>query len=168
MSDPEPQEGNASIQMASFAHNMLSILYYTCPSNYQCGGPSYAATNAVDAILHLMGIGVPMFTRHGPVDTSDFEKSIRDHAIKKESLLGGYVEHKSQILSGALHTMLFDTRRKELREDQEVTESSILSVVQWYLKKTGVNKESFIKRLQEESHDTLTQMENADPSMPKV
>lgn len=151
------------IMMAGIAQKMLRILALNCPSNYNCGGPAYAATSAVDSIMHLMGIGQSLLQRQGrEVDTEGFEKHIRENAVCGDSLIGQFVQHKSQILAGGMHCILSDLRHKTLRECEEITEEALLSVMQWYFDKTGASPDEFMKRLAKGDHDELIQLEKAD------
>lgn len=151
-------ELNATVQLATIAHNVLTALYFTCPPNYACGGPAYAAHASMDSILHLMGIGVPMLQR-GPFDSREYQKGVRRQAVGKDSVITGYVEHKSQILSEALRSILFDHRQGQPREEGEVIQKALLQVLQWYFSKAGLDPEKFIARLRDETHDELIQSE---------
>jgi hypothetical protein len=150
------------IAMAGIAQKMVNILHFNCPANYQCGGPAEAAHSSMDAILHLMGVGVAMLQRKQHYDTSDWQRYVRDSAVAGEGVLEGFVQHKSQILSGALYAVLADTRRKDTRECEEVSEKALLSLLQWFCGKTGITKEDLLNKM-DGTHDELIQMEKALP-----
>lgn len=147
------------LQMATVAQKMVNILALNCPPNYHCGGPAYAASSAMDAILHLMGIGVTMLQSRSNEGNEAFEKSVQEHAVYKQSILGGYIQHKSQILAGALHSVFSNPRERGLREPEPISEAALLSLIEWYLFKAGIPKESFIEKLKASNHDELIQLE---------
>lgn len=151
-------DGN-HFQMATVAQKMVNILALNCPPNYHCGGPAYSAVAAMDTILHLMGIGVTMLQRRGNDNNEEFEKNVHEHAVPKQSILGGFVQHKSQIVAGALHAVLANPREKKLREPEPIAEAALLSTVEWFLNKTGRTKDDFVKKLKESTHDELIQLE---------
>lgn len=150
---------NSSIQMASVAQKMASILALNCPPNYHCGGPAYAAVSAMDTILHLMGIGVSMLQRKGAERDEEFEKFVHQHAVLKKEILGGFVQHKSQILAGAIHAVVANRRGMTFREPPQVTEAALLAVIEWYVQKSGISKDEFCKRLKADTYDELIQLE---------
>lgn len=151
------------IMMAGIAQRMLRILALNCPPNYHCGGPAYAATSAVDAILHLMGIGVAMLQRTGRDESVEhFEKYLRENAVSGDTVIDQFMEHKSKILSSAMHCVLSDLRRKKFRECDEVTELALLSVMKWYFKKSGMDPKEFVKKLDKGNFDYLETMEKED------
>jgi hypothetical protein len=135
------------IQVAGVAQKMTSILAFSCPANYRCGGPSYAAQVAIDAIMHIMGVGVPILQNKRLSDTDAIEQHIKENAVCGPSMLKAFVNHKSQILGGALHTTVANLRTGELRECDEVTEKAMLMLVEWFLHKSGRTKEEFFKKL---------------------
>ena len=152
------------VQLAGIAQKMINILFINCPANYQCGGPAYAAQNALDSILHLMGIGVAMLQRQRRADDmSAFERQMRHDAVCGNSILKGFVQHKSQVLGSGLYSLLANIREKSFRESDEVTEEALLMIMQYYFHKTGASKEDFWKRLQTMDHDELIQLEKAAP-----
>ncbi len=150
---------SSHFQMATVAQKMVNILALNCPPNYHCGGPAYSAVAAMDSILYLMGIGVTMLQRRNNEKVEAFERSVHEHAVPKQSILGGFIQHKSQIVAGALHAVLTNPREKKLREPEPVTEAALLSTVEWYLHKTGRSKDDFMKKLKESTHDELIQLE---------
>lgn len=158
MSEHHHHDGN-HFQMATVAQKMVNILALNCPPNYHCGGPAYAAVASMDEILHLMGIGVTMLQRRGNDKNEAFEKGVHEHAVLKQSILGGFVQHKSQIVAGAIRAIMYDPRGKKLREPEPVAEAALLSVVEWYLYKTGRSKDDFVKKLKESTRDELIQLE---------
>lgn len=157
------------ILMAGEAQKMLSILAMQCPPNYHCGGPAYAATTSVEGILHLMGIGVTMLQRATKGGEEDwFEKMVREQAVTGSGILDQFMQHKSQILAGALHVILADLKRGQLREPEEVNEKALLSLLEWYFQKTKTDPEEFFQKLKQGGHDELIQLEkDAQDSMEK-
>jgi hypothetical protein len=150
--------------MAGLAQKMLRILALNCPPNYHCGGPAYAATSAVDNILHLMGIGVALLQREERGDDmADFQERVRHDAVCGGGIINQFVQHKSQILSASIHSVIADLRRNKLRECEEVTEEALLSVLEWYFKKTGSSMDAFLTKLKAGGHDELIQLEAEEP-----
>lgn len=149
------------MQIAALAQRAAKILNLDCPPNYHCGGPVYAALAAFDTILQTMGIGIALLQRQGALDTTAYQKHIREHAVLGDGVLSGHVQHKSQILSSALLAVLCDLRQKELRESHEATEHALLATLQWYFEKTKTSKEDFWKKLNAWDHDELIQLEKA-------
>lgn len=148
------------IMMAGIAQRMLRILALNCPPNYHCGGPAYAATSSVDTILHLMGIGVAMLQRSGrDAGIVEFEDYIKKNAVSGDTVIDQFMEHKSKVLSAAMHCILADIRRDQFRECDEVTEDALLTVMQWYLKKSGTSMEDFTKKLEKGGYDNLEKLE---------
>lgn len=156
MGAPSPE-----VQMASVAHRMVSVLFYTCPDNYQCGGPAEAAMSAVDSILHVMGIGVPLLQKTSHEDTSEYQKAIREHAVTHDSIMGGYVQHRSQILSSALFSLMYDMRQRDFRTIPEATEKAILSLIHWFCQKRNMKPEDLLALLKEDVHDEVVQLEQS-------
>lgn len=154
-------EQASHIQIAGIAQKMLTILELNCPDNYNCGGPAYGAVAATETILHRMGIGTSMMLRRStnPEYMLEFQKEIRRSAVTGNTILGEFSQHKSQILSTALYSLLFDVRRGTLRECDEVTEKALLTVLEWYFSKSGADRRAFWKKLQEGGHDELIQLE---------
>lgn len=151
------------IQIAGVAQRMANILAFSCPPTYRCGGPSFAAQIALDTILHIMGVGQAVLQKTGKSEASDkFEASVKEGAIAGSSMIKGFVKHKSQILAGALHTMVIDLRTEQFRECPEVTEEAMLSLVEWYLRKSGSTKEEFMKKLDEGGHDQLVELDKSE------
>jgi len=149
--------------MAGIAQRMLRILALNCPPNYHCGGPAYAATSAVDTILHLMGIGVAMLQRSGRDESVEhFEKYLRENAVSGDTVIDQFMQHKSKILSSAMHCVLSDLRRKKFRECDEVTEQAMLSVMQWYFEKSKTDPKEFMKKLANGGFNDLVELEKAD------
>jgi hypothetical protein len=152
------------IMMAGLAQKMLRILALNCPPNYHCGGPAYAATSAVDNILHLMGIGVALLQREERNDDmKEFQGRVIKDAVCGSTIINQFVQHKSQILSAAIHSVVSDLRRNKLRECEEVTEEALLSVLEWYFKKTGSSIDLFVEKLKNGGHDELIQLESEEP-----
>jgi hypothetical protein len=143
------------------AHNALTALYYTCPPNYTCGGPAHGAWYTIDSILTLMGIGVPMLKRE-KFDTTEYQKSIRKTAVTAESVVEGYIGHKSHIISESIRSILFDFRQRSMREENAVTDRALLQVLQWYFKKSGTDPKVFASRIADEVHDELIVNDPAD------
>lgn len=153
-----------SILMASTAQKMVSLLALNCPSNYNCGGPAYGAAILCDTLLQLMGVGTAVVTRRSrTIDTTEFQKRIRKEAVSGDSVLGKYFQHKAQIVAGSVHAILYDLREEKIREHPEVLEKAMLSIVHWYLEKSGTSLEDFTKKLLAGGHDELFQIEQADP-----
>jgi hypothetical protein len=158
----EHHHDGSHFQMATVAQKMVNILALNCPPNYHCGGPAYSAVASMDAILHLMGIGVTMLQRRGNDRNEAFEKSVHEHAVPKQSILGGFVQHKSQIVAGAIYAVLSNPREKKLREPEPIAEAALLSAVEWFLHKTGRSKDEFARKLKESTHDELIQLEKSE------
>lgn len=154
------------IQMAGVAQKMVNILAFNCPPTYRCGGPAFAAQVSLDSILHIMGVGVALLQRgkHGH-DTTDYEKFIKENAVCGPSMMKGFVKHKSQILGGALHAITTNIRSNEFRECPEVTEEAMLMLVQWYLQKSGIPIQDFVKKLEAGDHDQLTELDKTDTTL---
>lgn len=152
------------VQMAGLAQKMAKMLFMDCPPNYYCGGPAYAALESLDAILALMGIGIAMIQRKGGPDTLEYQKEVRQNAVEGPGIFNTFVQHKSQILAGALHAILCDIRTRETRECKEVTENALLSILQWHFHKSGVKPEDFWKKVVLMNHDELIQLEKAPVS----
>src|SRR3972149_1828797 len=133
------------IMMAGIAQKLLNVLFLNCPPNYACGGPAFGAIAATDKILQLMGIGVTMLQRRGEWDTASFQEHVRHGAVTSSSIIPGFIRHKSQILSGALHSILANPIVGGLREPEPVTEEALMSVLEWFFAKTGSNPEAFWK-----------------------
>lgn len=156
-------ESNAApppVQMAGVAQKMVNILFFTAPSNYECAGPAYAAQVALDTILHLMGIGVAFLQRGRRREgMEEYEKALWHDAVTGGSIMKQFVQHKSQILSGALYSILANIREKEFRESPEATEEALLSLMQYYFHKSGASKEEFWNRLSKMDHDELIELE---------
>lgn len=148
------------LSMAGTAQKMLMILNMQCPANYECGGSAYAGVAAVDNILHLMGIGIGMLrpARDNP-HVQAFEKHVRESAVAGDSIVGKMVDHKSQIVAGALHSILVELRTKTFREPPEAVEKAVLSLLQWYLAKSGLTKEALLAKVDQPEYDCLQQME---------
>lgn len=150
------------IAMAGVAQKMVNILHFNCPPNYQCGGPAEAAHASMDVILHLMGVGMAMLQRKQHYDTEEWQKYIRSSAVNGEGIIEGFVQHKSQILSGALYAVLANPRVKTTRECEEVSEKALLTLLQWFFEKTKLTKEELFNKL-DGSHDELIQLEKTLP-----
>src|SRR3990172_4053644 len=120
------------MRLAGVAQKMVKILSLDCPPNYACGGPAYAALQALDSILHLMGFGCAFLQKLGVTDTSEYQKFVRKHAVLQSTVVGGLIQHKGQILSGALHAILCDFKTAQFRECPEATENALFSVLEWY------------------------------------
>lgn len=146
------------VQMAGLAQKMAKFLFLDCPPNYACGGPAYAALASMDAILSLMGVGIAMIQRQGG-NTDEFQKHVKETCVAGEGILGTYVQHKSQVLAGALHAILCDLKTRNPRECREVTENALLAVLQWYLKKTKTDPKTFVEKILKNDHDELEQLE---------
>ena len=153
------------IQVAGIAQKMTNILAFSCPPNYRCGGPSYAAQVSIDTILHIMGVGVAILQGRALSDTEEFEKHVKEGAVCGPTMLKAFVKHKSQILSGALHSVLCNLRTNTFRECPEVTEEAMLSLVEWYLQKSGQPKDEFLKKLDEGGHDQLTELDKSETTI---
>lgn len=147
------------VEMAGLAQKMAKFLFLDCPPNYSCGGPAYAALTSMDAILSLMGIGIAMIQRQGGGNTEEYQKYVKESAVTGEGILSTFVQHKSQVLAGALHAILCDLRTRNPRECREVTDNALLAVIQWYLKKTRTDPKAFIGRILKNDHDELEQLE---------
>ncbi len=150
-----------TVQMAGVAQKLVNILFFNCPSNYECGGPAYAAQVSLDTILHLMGIGIAFLHKQQQRDShqAEYEKHIWQEAVSSNSILKGLVQHKSQILGSALYSIMANIREQDLRESPEVTEEALLMLLQYYFEKSGASKEEFWNRLQKMDHDELIQLE---------
>lgn len=147
------------VQMAGLAQKMAKMLFLDCPPNYHCGGPAYAALESMDTILALMGIGIAMIQKRGNDSTEAFQSEVLNNAIEGPGIYNTYIQHKSQILAGALHAMVCDIRTLDTRECREVTENALLSLLQWYFHKTGADLKDFWVKLEAMTHDELIQLE---------
>lgn len=147
------------IHLASIAHNALTALFYTCPPNYTCGGPAYGAWNTIDSILTLMGIGVPMLKRGVDFDSTKYQEAVRKNAVTKGGVISGYIQHKSQIISEALRSTVYDFREGDFREPPAITEKALLQVLQWFCQTAKVDPKKLADRLLTEVHDELIQNE---------
>lgn len=152
------------IQIAGVAQKLLTNLFFNCPANYHCGGPAYGALATLDTILHLMGVGVAVLQQQGAEKgaMAEYEKQVRAESVCGTSILGGFMQHKSQILAGSLHAILVNSREKRFRECPEVTEKAMLMLVQYYLDKSGTSKEEFWQKVLKADHNELTQLEDND------
>lgn len=154
------------IQIAGVAQRMANILAFSCPPNYRCGGPSFAAQVSLDSILHIMGVGQAILQKSLRDDgKEEFERIVKEGAICGPSMMKSFVKHKAQILSGALHTVVANIRTNEFRECPEVTEEAMLSLVEWYLKKSDTASKEFCKKLSEGGHDQLIELEKTESVM---
>lgn len=147
------------VQIASIAQKMTKMLFLDCPANYNCGGPAFAALASMDAILTLMGVGITMIQRSGGGTSEEYQKFVKASAVEGSGILSTYVQHKSQILAGALHAVLCDLKTQKTRECREVTENALLAAIQWFLKKTQTDPKVFIEKILASDHDELEQLE---------
>jgi hypothetical protein len=141
---------------------MTNILAHSCPPNYRCGGPSYAAQTATDSILHIMKVGMAILQHRRTGDTSIIETFAKDGAICGPSMFKAFTRHKSQILGGALHSIIANIRTGGLRECPEVSEEAMLMLVEWYLQKSGTKADEFLKKLDAGGHDQLVELDKTE------
>jgi hypothetical protein len=149
------------IKIAGVAQRMANILAFSCPPNYRCGGPSYAAQVSIDSILHIMGVGVAVLQLKRLSSVETIETHVKEGAVCGPSMLKAFTKHKSQILGGALHSVMTNIRTSELRECHEVSEEAMLMFVEWYLQKSGTKGE-FLKKLEEGGHDQLVELDKTE------
>lgn len=148
------------VQLAGVAQKMVNILFFNCPADYACGGPAYAAQSGLDTILHQMGIGVAILQHKGAnTGMGEYEKHLRKMSITGPSIMSAFIQHKSHILGAALQSVMASNRDQTFRENPEVTREALLMLLQYYFDKSGDSKEDFWKKLLENSHDELIQLE---------
>jgi len=152
------------IMVAGVAQKMANILAFSCPPNYVCAGPAYAAQSALEDILHILGVGITIIQRGAKISNmEEFQKEIWENTVCGESMMQSFIQHKSQILASALHSVLYSSREKEFRECGDVTEEALLMLMQYYFTRSGVSKEDFWKKLMVNNHDELEQLEKEIP-----